>query len=167
MDSAQWAANKYGIDQMKNFLKSTTVVVTLIGAMALLTGTAEARNVHARAKHEISQVKQDKADAKAAAKQDKAAAKQANADAKAAAKQAKADAKGVQNDDTVSSDDQGDDAVGSDDQGDDLVGSNDHSDDVVGSDDQGDDGDQAVDGDDDQGDDMDVADETDVEGVED
>ena len=147
MDSAHWAANKHGIDQMKIFLKSTTAVVTLIGAMALLTSTAEARNVHARAKHEISQVKQDKADAKAAAKQDKAAAKQANADAKAVAKQAKADAKGVEDDDTVRSDDQSDDAVGSDD--------------------QGDDGDQAVDGDDDQGDDINVADETDVEGVED
>lgn len=120
MDPTHWAANIHGSEQVKTFLKSTTAIVTLMGAMALMTGTAEARNVHAGAKHEISQVKQDKADAKVAAEQARAAAKQAKADAKAAAKQAKADAKaaakqakadaaGIEDDDTVSSDDQGDD----------------------------------------------------------
>ena len=129
---------------MKTFLKSTTAIVALIGAMALLPGVAEAKILHSGATHEVSQVKQAKAEARALAKQAKADAKQAKADAKQAkadAKQAKADAAG--DDDVVGSDDQGDDVVGSDDQDDDVVGS------------------------DDQGDDVDFADETDVEGVDD
>ena len=145
------------MDHMKTFLKSTTAIVTLIGAMSLLTGAAEARNIHTGAKLEISQNMQAKAEATDADKQAKADAraadKQAKADAKAAEKQAKADAKGDEDGDVVGSDDQDDDVASDDDQDDDPSA--------------GDDGDQGVDNDDDEGDDVDVEDETDVEGVDD
>ncbi len=126
---------------MKTFLKSSTAIVTLIGAMGLMTGAAEARNLHAGAKHEVSQDKQAKAEAKAAAKDTKVADKQAKADARAIAKQAKADDMEDEDGDALGGFDEGDDVVASDDQGGDVAS------------------------DDNQGDDTNVEDQTDVEGV--